>query len=130
MTTKAQQTRLVPAHQVNAIIPSDEAGSSSSSSYSLGGTQDLTVIFSRSVIALGSDFGNDEFTSGDQAPFKLLCKQQGNVKGGECDIPGTLRWVTTSIARFTPNNTWPTGMQRIRRRGGKGGRGRREGMVR
>lgn len=56
-----------PPFKVLAIVPSvqDEANDQP---YGLDGQQDLTVLFSRSVIALGSDFDNTTFTTGNGHP--------------------------------------------------------------
>lgn len=95
--------------QVRSIIPTN-TDPSDASPYMLDTQQDLTVLFSRPVIALGSDYDNTEYTTGSDRPFSLICSNQGgSTTEKECDISGTLRWVTTSIARFTPNDTWPTG---------------------
>ncbi|GMH44585.1 hypothetical protein BSKO_12537 [Bryopsis sp. KO-2023] len=57
--------------------------------------QALTVVFSRSVIALGQDFGKTSLPD-DKVPFFL-----------EPEIPGRFRWVTTYIARWDPDENWP-----------------------
>ncbi|GMH44586.1 hypothetical protein BSKO_12538 [Bryopsis sp. KO-2023] len=57
--------------------------------------QALTVVFSRSVIALGQDFGVTSLPA-DKVPFFL-----------EPEIPGRFRWVTTYIARWDPDESWP-----------------------
>ncbi|GMH44597.1 hypothetical protein BSKO_12549 [Bryopsis sp. KO-2023] len=56
--------------------------------------QALTVVFSRSVIALGQDFGVTSLPD-DKVPFFL-----------EPEIPGRFRWVTTYIARWDPDESW------------------------
>jgi hypothetical protein len=56
------------------------------------------VVFSRAVIALGSDWGKE--LTGALSPFEFV--------GLRASVPGKLRWVTTSIARFDPTNEWPT----------------------
>uniref|UniRef100_A0A7S3VJT0 Alpha-2-macroglobulin domain-containing protein n=1 Tax=Dunaliella tertiolecta TaxID=3047 RepID=A0A7S3VJT0_DUNTE len=61
------------------------------------GQQALTVVFSRPVIALGADFGKED-TYGGKIPFSLSCSK----------LPGRFRWVTTNIARFDPETSWPT----------------------
>jgi len=53
------------------------------------------VVFSRPVIALGSDFGDTELPASLQ-PFFV-----------ECPVPGRPRWVTTNIYRFDPLEDWP-----------------------
>lgn len=95
-----------------AIVPGN-AGGTEAQAYTLDPQQDVTVMFTLPVIALGSDYDSADFTTGDKKPFAFYCANQGgNTTENECDIPGTLRWVTTSIARFTPNSTWPTGKER------------------
>eukprot|EP01134_Creolimax_fragrantissima_P006822 CFRG6822T1 len=97
---------------VQQIIPSEV---DPDAIYRLSKNQDLTVIFSRPVIALGSDFiTSDNFESktlflpSNLVPFTITCGDNNNHKKDECEIVGTLRWVTTSIARFTPTGPWPT----------------------
>jgi hypothetical protein len=51
-----------PQLRVIAIVPT--AAENSAEPYGLDATQDLTVLFSRPVIALGSDFDNSSFTTG------------------------------------------------------------------
>jgi hypothetical protein len=55
------------------------------------------VVFSRPVIALGSDFGAAAALPAIATPFTL-----------GCSVPGRGRWVTTSIYRFDPAIDWPT----------------------
>ncbi|KAG1668837.1 hypothetical protein FOA52_004932 [Chlamydomonas sp. UWO 241] len=62
----------------------------------LVGSQALQAVFSRPVIALGSDFGAED-NYGGKVPFNLTC-----------NAPGRFRWVTTTIARFDPTQDWPT----------------------
>jgi hypothetical protein len=52
-----------PQFKVLAIVPSVQA--TNDQPYGLDAQQDLTVLFSRSVIALGSDFDNSTFTTGE-----------------------------------------------------------------
>ncbi|KAG2491821.1 hypothetical protein HYH03_009778 [Edaphochlamys debaryana] len=59
----------------------------------LYGRQALTAVFTRPVIALGSDFGTRE----PPAPFSL-----------SCPVPVRQRWVTTTIFRLDPDVDWPT----------------------
>jgi hypothetical protein len=56
------------------------------------------VVFNRAVIALGSDWGKE--LTGALSPFEFT--------GLRAPVPGKLRWVTTSIARFDPTNEWPS----------------------
>eukprot|EP00798_Chlamydomonas_sp_ICE-L_P007932 gene7932-1146_t len=91
----------------------------------LSGRQAITVVYSRPVIALGSDFATavnaggknvigqtavsrpvialgSDFAMADNAggkiPFTLTCPL----------IPGKFRWVTTTIARWDVDVDWPT----------------------
>jgi len=64
--------------------------------YSPSGNQALTVVFSRPVIALGSDFGVGDTLPPSLVPFNI-----------NCPVPGLFRWVTTSIARWDPTIDWP-----------------------
>ncbi|GFR52004.1 hypothetical protein Agub_g14427 [Astrephomene gubernaculifera] len=64
-------------------------------SVSMFGRQAITVVFSRPVIALGSDFGTP--AEQQKLPFQLSCR-----------MPGKTRWVTTTIARFDPDADWPS----------------------
>ncbi|PNH06151.1 hypothetical protein TSOC_007503 [Tetrabaena socialis] len=64
----------------------------------VSGRQALTAVFSRPVIALGSDFGGADATK--KVPFRLTC-----------GVAGKLRWVTTSIARFDPDEDWPPDLE-------------------
>ncbi|GMH35163.1 hypothetical protein BSKO_03031 [Bryopsis sp. KO-2023] len=57
--------------------------------------QAITVVYSRSVIALGQDFGTTILPD-DKVPFTL-----------EPSVPGRFRWVTTYIARWDPEGSWP-----------------------
>ena len=61
----------------------------------VSGHEALTVTFTRAVIALGADFLPGELPA-SLVPFHLTPS-----------VPGKLRWVTTSIARFDPDGEWP-----------------------
>lgn len=63
----------------------------------LYGTQPLTVVFSRPLVALG-----DDITS---PPFFLRAKQ------GEFAVPSKVRLVTTYIVRLDPDVPWPPNLQ-------------------
>eukprot|EP00210_Caulerpa_lentillifera_P009052 g8639.t1 len=65
-------------------------------SFFVSGQQALTVVFSRPVIALGSDFGLEELPP-ELVPFTLTPS-----------IPGRGRWVTTFIYRFDTNDLFAT----------------------
>eukprot|EP00878_Enallax_costatus_P008876 GHUV01009278.1.p1 GENE.GHUV01009278.1~~GHUV01009278.1.p1 ORF type:complete len:812 (+),score=180.05 GHUV01009278.1:182-2617(+) len=58
--------------------------------------QAFQAVFSRPVIALGSDFGVAEPPK-SLVPFTITCP-----------VPGLFRWVTTNIARWDPTIQWPT----------------------
>uniref|UniRef100_A0A383WAS0 EGF-like domain-containing protein n=1 Tax=Tetradesmus obliquus TaxID=3088 RepID=A0A383WAS0_TETOB len=58
--------------------------------------QAFMAVFSRPVIALGSDFGKQALPDA-LVPFKV-----------NCPVPGMFRWVTTNIARWDPSIAWPT----------------------
>ena len=57
--------------------------------------QALTATFSLAMIALGEDFGAGALPAA-LVPFQL-----------DPPIPGKLRWVTTTIARFDPDDDFP-----------------------
>eukprot|EP01127_Copromyxa_protea_P019958 TRINITY_DN6582_c0_g1_i1.p1 TRINITY_DN6582_c0_g1~~TRINITY_DN6582_c0_g1_i1.p1 ORF type:complete len:1992 (-),score=234.88 TRINITY_DN6582_c0_g1_i1:99-6074(-) len=57
----------------------------------LRGKDAITVIFDSAVIALGSDWNTNPSN-----PFK-----------SNMQVPGKVRWVTTTIARFDPDVAWP-----------------------
>ncbi|KAG2494914.1 hypothetical protein HYH03_006849 [Edaphochlamys debaryana] len=61
----------------------------------LSGRDTLTAVFSRPVIALGSDFA-------------VPASQQKLAFTLDCPVPGKARWVTTSITRLDPDEDWPT----------------------
>jgi hypothetical protein len=62
----------------------------------LAGKQALTVSFTHAVIALGSDCGPGALPDA-LSPFEMTPP-----------VAGSVRWVTTSIARFDPAADWPT----------------------
>ncbi|GLI68405.1 hypothetical protein VaNZ11_012792 [Volvox africanus] len=76
--------------------PTDIIKAGPQANVSVDGRQAITAVFSRPVIALGSDFGLDP-ANHSMLPFSL-----------SCPVPGRFRWVTTSIARFDPDVDWPT----------------------
>ncbi|GBF96122.1 hypothetical protein Rsub_08870 [Raphidocelis subcapitata] len=69
---------------------------SANTSGALTGRTPLTAVFSRTVVALGSDFGKAALPA-SMVPFNL-----------SCGVPGLSRWVTTTIYRFDPAVDWPT----------------------
>ncbi|PNW72413.1 hypothetical protein CHLRE_16g677205v5 [Chlamydomonas reinhardtii] len=87
---------LQKALPLNLVVTTPvELSNSDSASVGLYGRQALTAVFSRPVIALGSDFGTP--ASEQKLPFRL-----------NCPVPGKARWVTTTIARFDADVDWPT----------------------
>ncbi|KXZ56112.1 hypothetical protein GPECTOR_2g994 [Gonium pectorale] len=80
------------------IVMSTPAELASEGAAYVYGRQALTAVFSRPVIALGSDFNSR--AAQQRAAFRL-----------SCPMPGKLRWVTTTIARFDPNMDWPTDLE-------------------
>lgn len=62
----------------------------------LTGKQALTVTFTHAIIALGSDWGPGALPDALD-PFDMSPR-----------VAGSVRWVTTSIARFDPAVDWPT----------------------
>eukprot|EP00210_Caulerpa_lentillifera_P001088 g1049.t1 len=64
----------------------------------VSGQQALTVVFSRPVIALGSDFGFEQLPS-ELVPFTL-----------DPAVPGRGRWVTTFIYRFDTEGPFATNL--------------------
>eukprot|EP00210_Caulerpa_lentillifera_P001100 g1061.t1 len=79
--------------EISTAIPS---GLLRGDAISVYGQQALTVVFSRPVIALGSDFGFEELPS-ELVPFTL-----------DPAIPGRGRWVTTFIYRFDTIGSFAT----------------------
>ncbi|GBF96123.1 hypothetical protein Rsub_08871 [Raphidocelis subcapitata] len=69
---------------------------SANTSEDMTGRTPLTAVFSRPVVALGSDFGKAALPA-SMVPFNL-----------SCNLPGLSRWVTTTIYRFDPAVDWPT----------------------
>ncbi|GIL54024.1 hypothetical protein Vafri_9574 [Volvox africanus] len=80
---------------LSLIVTTPEGLAGNSGATQVSGRQSLTAVFSRPVIALGSDFGQPR--ARQKLPFSL-----------SCPVPGKSRWVTTSIARFDPDVDWPT----------------------
>ncbi|KAF6250306.1 hypothetical protein COO60DRAFT_896848 [Scenedesmus sp. NREL 46B-D3] len=73
-----------------------EFAGNSTTSVKVENGQALMAVFSRPVIALGSDFGQQALPD-TLVPFKV-----------NCPVPGMFRWVTTNIARWDPSIAWPT----------------------
>eukprot|EP01127_Copromyxa_protea_P014406 TRINITY_DN4004_c0_g1_i10.p1 TRINITY_DN4004_c0_g1~~TRINITY_DN4004_c0_g1_i10.p1 ORF type:complete len:1490 (-),score=239.07 TRINITY_DN4004_c0_g1_i10:1700-6169(-) len=61
----------------------------------------ITIVFSSSVIALGQNWANVPAASN---PFRFSGHNSFSV-------PGRVRWVTTSIARFDPDVDWPEDLE-------------------
>lgn len=59
------------------------------------------MVFNRAVIALGADWGKE--LTGALSPFTFT--------GLATPVPGKMRWVTTSIARFDPEGEWPSDLE-------------------
>lgn len=66
----------------------------------LSGRAALTAVFSRPVIALGSDWGSAQLPAA-LIPFDL----------SGCGVPGRMRWVTTSIFRWDSSIDLPTDLE-------------------
>ncbi|KAK9809200.1 hypothetical protein WJX72_011244 [[Myrmecia] bisecta] len=82
--------------QTTPVQLADAAGGQQTKPITVTGRQALTVVYSRAVIALGSDFGVAALPA-SQIPFTFSKA-----------IPGDWRWVTTYIARWDPAVDWPT----------------------
>eukprot|EP01025_Chloroclados_australasicus_P025560 TRINITY_DN254_c1_g1_i7.p1 TRINITY_DN254_c1_g1~~TRINITY_DN254_c1_g1_i7.p1 ORF type:complete len:2168 (+),score=332.40 TRINITY_DN254_c1_g1_i7:163-6504(+) len=78
-----------------------ETSASGVAAVEVEGSQSITVVFSRPVIALGSDFAQ-EVIPRNQTPFFFLPESQ--------KLPGSFRWVTTYIARWDPEGEWAPGL--------------------
>eukprot|EP00163_Fabomonas_tropica_P015313 TRINITY_DN2807_c0_g1_i4.p1 TRINITY_DN2807_c0_g1~~TRINITY_DN2807_c0_g1_i4.p1 ORF type:complete len:171 (+),score=23.59 TRINITY_DN2807_c0_g1_i4:186-698(+) len=88
--------------KIVSILPSS---SSPDVSYQLYGNMALTVVFSRPVIALGSDLYMGNQTNAPNVPFRLV-PHDPSIPIDK--LKGKFRWVTTRIARFDLDTTWPT----------------------
>jgi len=102
-----EKPRSLAPLRVLQITPSfgDLSAASGSTPFVLQGADAITVVFNRAVVALGADWGKDLSPSAANgaAPFSFV--------GLERAVPGKLRWVTTSIARFDPDGDWPTDLR-------------------
>ena len=72
----------------------------------------LTVVFSRPVIALGSETFIPSPTSlfdpqEEQVPFYLVVASSSSSSSSLLPVPGKYRWVTTYMARFDSDIDWP-----------------------
>lgn len=68
----------------------------------LSGRMAITVTFNHAIIALGSDYGARDAMPAAMLPFTL-----------KPAVPGRTRWVTTSVARFDPDQDWPAELQLV-----------------
>ncbi|KAK9803301.1 hypothetical protein WJX72_010340 [[Myrmecia] bisecta] len=82
--------------QTTPVQLAEAAAGKQTGPITVAGRQALTVVYSRAVIALGSDFGVEALPA-SQIPLTF-----SNA------IPGNWRWVTTYIARWVPTVDWPT----------------------
>ena len=75
--------------------------------------QTLTVLFSRAVIPLGSNFApaEDPDALRVQGVDPLLWQCGGRDRTAAPPVPGRARWVTTSILRFDPSADWATDLR-------------------
>eukprot|EP00930_Biecheleria_cincta_P042733 TRINITY_DN29405_c0_g1_i1.p1 TRINITY_DN29405_c0_g1~~TRINITY_DN29405_c0_g1_i1.p1 ORF type:complete len:2528 (-),score=343.66 TRINITY_DN29405_c0_g1_i1:202-7785(-) len=90
--------------RVLSVLP---APIGSAESARLHGRTAITVVFSRAIIALGSDWsgaGNNGTLAKELEAFTLqACTGQPQFA-----VKGRLRWATTSIARFDAEYDWPS----------------------
>lgn len=98
--------------KVTTITPNDSGLYGQTSAISLRNRDAFTVVFSRSVIAMGSDFGAASPALLGALPTKEQAAASNlplyaTASGAAQPVPGKLRWVTTYIARFDPDTNWP-----------------------
>eukprot|EP00850_Spirogloea_muscicola_P005701 SM000026S08950 [mRNA] locus=s26:605341:618729:- [translate_table: standard] len=74
------------------IVSIEPAPMSDMSQPELDGWTPITMTFTKAALALGADHGR----SGGQQPFVL-----------SEPVPGKYHWVSTSVFRFDPDETWP-----------------------
>ena len=84
---------ITPSTGSARVAQTESAGAAAATR--LSGREAITITFSNAVIPLGADFGPGELPNA-LTPFTI----SPNVKG-------SVRWVTTSIARFDPDTEWP-----------------------
>eukprot|EP01025_Chloroclados_australasicus_P018154 TRINITY_DN193_c1_g1_i6.p1 TRINITY_DN193_c1_g1~~TRINITY_DN193_c1_g1_i6.p1 ORF type:complete len:2102 (+),score=278.55 TRINITY_DN193_c1_g1_i6:140-6445(+) len=77
------------------VLYTDPSEISESSSYSVSDSQSLSVVFSRPVVSLGSDFGVESLPQ-DKVPF--------TIDGG---FPYVARWVQSYVYRLDPIGEYP-----------------------
>eukprot|EP01065_Artemidia_motanka_P040741 TRINITY_DN5158_c1_g2_i1.p1 TRINITY_DN5158_c1_g2~~TRINITY_DN5158_c1_g2_i1.p1 ORF type:complete len:2080 (+),score=602.26 TRINITY_DN5158_c1_g2_i1:60-6242(+) len=94
ITNATALSRVLPLKQLR-LLPADGSV--------VGGRDAVTLVFSRAVIALGSNFasGGDARVGGLE-PLLWNCSD-----GASPPVPGRLWWVTTAILRFDPSEDWP-----------------------
>ena len=99
------------AQPVPLKVTSISPGNPETSSTTLRNRDAITVVFSRSVIALGSDFGMAAPALFDALPTAAAAAENVpfyfTASGAEKPVPGKFRWVSTYIARFDPDVNWP-----------------------
>lgn len=102
ITRQAELMNILPNQEGGAILLQQNAA--------------ITLIFSRPIIELGSDWGEDEKNN----VFTFEAPSDTKISASSC-IDATLigkgRWVTTSIYRFDPNveRGWPTDLDCVLR---------------
>ncbi|GMH45788.1 hypothetical protein BSKO_13751 [Bryopsis sp. KO-2023] len=67
------------------------------STVELEGSDSITIVFSRAVVPLGSDFGNETDVTKIVAPFTFSSPGM---------LHGKFRWVTTSVFTWSPDGEW------------------------
>eukprot|EP00935_MAST-01C_sp_MAST-1C-sp1_P000764 g764.t1 len=103
VTNSSALTRALPLKQLHLIAPDGD----------LRGTDAITCVFSRAVIALGSNFNDnpDPSVLGVE-PLLWKCNNVDQMKEtGVPPVAGRTWWVTTSIIRFDPSQSWPTDLK-------------------
>ena len=131
VTDKGALTRALPLKQLRLITPNkDSVSGTVSLSHScrqpawlapgdwvalrykthMRAQDAVTLVFSRAVIALGSNFhGGGNAAVGGLQPLLWACS--GKKELGTAPLPGRTWWVTTSIVRFDPASVWPNDLK-------------------
>ncbi|CAK8986322.1 unnamed protein product [Durusdinium trenchii] len=94
LTAQGDPVALEPDFNLVSFTPEDGS--------TLSGRQALTAVFNLAVIPLGADLGDGPLPE-DYVPFIL----QG------AEVPGHLRWVSSSTARFDPFVDWPSDLKDV-----------------